>query len=91
MVQGSDNMRVVIKAGGRGLGGEMGKGGVPEVQGSPSTWRDGKLVRRMRCGSNVLLRGIFETGGKFESCWSEVILVIIKVKASNMTSHMTSY
>ena len=41
------------------------------------------LARRMRFGSNVLLREIFETGGKFGSCWSEVMEVIIKVKASN--------
>ena len=35
--------------------------------------------------------GIFEMGGKFGSCWSEVLLVIIKVKTSNMTSYVTSH
>ena len=34
----------------------------------------------------ILLGGNFELGGKFGSCWSEVILVIFKVKIRTMTS-----
>ena len=35
---------------------------------------------RVRYRDNCCWEGIFETKGKFGSCWSEVILVIIKIK-----------
>ena len=39
----------------------------------------------------IFCSGDFEMGVKLGSCWSEVMLVIIKVKTSNMTSYVTSH